>query len=218
MPSRFRSRRPRRRRRGGRRRTRHGMTARGLALKALAHIDTSVKYLDFQPGNVQPFLGTSVAIVLNAMLEGTDHNQRIGEAVKMRSIQVRMLVTQAVAENVLVRMLLVYDTQPQGGAPAILATILEDDQAQNSLISPRNLNSNRRFKVLWHHDTYLDPNSRNQRIVKFFVPLMKMTRYSDGTGQNQAITQGALSIYFMSTGSQANRTNIESFFRLRYVG
>ena len=214
MPRRRRSFRRRRRRFRGRR----GPSAMRLARRALAHIDTSVKYKDFLPGTLAPFFNNPVTIVLNGMAEGTEHDERIGNAIKLRSIQGRMLVTQSVAENVLIRYLLVWDKQPQSNAPVDLDQILMATGGINSLTSPRNLDFNRRFILLWTRDTHLDPNSRNQRLVKFFIKFSGTTRYSIPIDGPQAITQGSLVLYLISSGSQANRTNTDVFFRLRYVG
>lgn len=88
---------------------------------------------------------TSVVTLRNGCAQGTSAVTRAGRRTTMTSLtylwQVSFAATTVGAAPL--RLLIVYDRQPNGAAPAALDVVLTD-----TITSPMNLNNSRRFKVL----------------------------------------------------------------------
>lgn len=88
---------------------------------------------------------TGTVALLNGVAQGADFNQRIGRKITMRSVQIRGLITpqDASVSSNLGRIMIIYDTQPNGALPAIT-----DVLNVASSTSMMNLNNRDRFKIL----------------------------------------------------------------------
>jgi len=92
---------------------------------------------------------TGSVTALNLCATGTDYTNRVGRLAKMESVQLRGMVQPEDADinNSLARVLLIWDSQPNGGALPAVTDILN---AANST-SFNNLTNRDRFKVLRDH-------------------------------------------------------------------
>lgn len=146
------------------RRGRSSVSARiGRSLRAmpaaLASSRTELKSLDVPlatyalntTGSVQP---------LNLIRAGTSFNNRVGRKVEGRSIRVSGTIDaiRTVTGNDYARVMIVYDRQSNGGAPAIADILQTVDQAGNGTTtsySGVNLNNRDRFIILRDERIYL---------------------------------------------------------------
>lgn len=101
----------------------------------------------------QTFINLNGTFLLNGITQGTDYNQRIGRQITVKSILLNLLIAYDLtapsigsAQNGnLVRVMVIYDGQPNSGTLATGADILAD---QTSTTSPMNLDNRDRFKVI----------------------------------------------------------------------
>lgn len=154
---------------------------------------------------------TSASIILlNGIAAGDDSDQRDGRRVTLDSVSIRGDLFYAVTTSAhpadMVRMMLVYDKQANGAAPAI-TDILINANAD----SHYNQNNMGRFEVLWDQVWTLPqvPASTTSSVlfpkIKATKRVGRATQYS-GTGNTVAsIASGAL--YLVWVGSQASGAN-----------
>jgi len=92
------------------------------------------------------FTTAGAATLMNGIAAGTDFTDRIGRKVILKSLFFRFYIVpedQSIADNPL-RIMLVYDRQTNGAAPAVLDVLKEANP-----MSQLNLNNRDRFQVLW---------------------------------------------------------------------
>lgn len=160
----------------------------------------------------------STGLLLNGVAQGTSAVTRIGRRITMKSLyiqyQINLLPTTTGASPL--RMLVVYDSQTNGAAPAILDVVLTDE-----LASPMNLGNARRFKVLCDEmvpcigtagpQTYMF-----KRYIKFGKGLN--TEFGAGTGATVTdITSGSIYVYtWGSSGWQVATPGAVLYSRIRF--
>ncbi len=88
---------------------------------------------------------TGSVTLLNGVAQGSDFTNRIGRKVTMTSVQLRGFLTPEddQTEATLARVMLVYDSQPNGALPAVTDVLTAADSR-----SFNNLNNRDRFRVL----------------------------------------------------------------------
>lgn len=89
---------------------------------------------------------TGAVTLLNAVATGTDFTNRIGRKVCWKSvlIQGHTSPTANIAAGCYGRIMIIYDSQPNGALPSATDVLLS-----NAPNSPMNLNNRDRFKILW---------------------------------------------------------------------
>lgn len=92
-------------------------------------------------------LGAAGIILVNGVATGTDYNNRIGRETAMKSIYLRLTGSNTVDQTAALRIMLVYDKQPNGVLPAITDVLTAAD-----ILSPNNLNNKDRFITLSDQD------------------------------------------------------------------
>ena len=102
------------------------------------------KFIDVS-NTLYNFDTTGTIQLLNGCSQATDYNDRIGRKIIVRSIQLRGLVypLDTTTATSLCRMILLYDCQTNGAAPAITDVITSATST-----APLNLNNRDRFKIL----------------------------------------------------------------------
>lgn len=205
------------------------ISANAKANYALSQLNAEVKYKQFAFNPTSTLAGS--IFLLNALNQGTgSHNERIGQSVRFKSIDLRILVDNHLTADLPVRYLLVRDRSPNG----VMASI--GDILDTSLVNPvrtfRNLDYTKRFTVLWdsvHVFTSKSNSSSNLRFIQHYVDLedraksnskgkqVNETNYGLGTAGSIAdISENAY--YFIAIGDDPTdgvTTNIN--VRLRYV-
>lgn len=184
---------------------------------------------------------TAVVTLLNGIAEGSSFFNRIGRRITMKSICVEGHIVNSGVESGdaldYIRILLVYDRQPNGAVPSLADVITNVNQAGTGETNPfgfPNYTNLDRFRILRDYrlgmfDTgnaaglteansaVVNQTEPTQRI-KFFVNLKDAeTRYGLTTGVIGAINSGSLLL--VMAGSQAAADAPYSFrfnARLRY--
>lgn len=120
---------------------------------------SEMKALDL-PVAVYPLNATGAVTPLNLIRTGTSFMNRIGRKIQMKSLRVngRIDILRTVADEDYVRVLLIYDRQTNGTAPAITDILQTTDQAAantTTAFSGANLNNRDRFVILRDQHIYL---------------------------------------------------------------
>jgi len=87
----------------------------------------------------------STPFLVNPVIQGSSATTRIGRRILMKSLYIRWFaqLVSTTTGGTPYRMLVVYDSQTNGTAPAVTDVVLTDE-----ITSPMNLNNSRRFKTL----------------------------------------------------------------------
>jgi len=161
---------------------------------------------------------TPVFTLINGMPIGSDVNNRIGRSIFMKYFEIRGFIYQqtvpASSTFELVRLSLVYDTQPTGVTP--IGTDIYNSNVVSALYA---YNSAPRFRILkeWFLSigTITTPGSKSPGtcVVNDYVPLDLAAQYN-GTGTTiTSIASGALFfVYNAQTGNCIVDLNIATYY------
>lgn len=179
---------------------------------------------------------TGAVVLLNGLSLGTDYSNRIGRKVYMTSVQFSGYVqadAAAVATGAAVtsytqqvRLLIVYDRQPNGAAPAVTDVLtVAAPQAQ------LNLNNRDRFKILFDKHYVFGPvvaqaaaptiTTASEPLIYNFNPMVKMTLPTIFNGGNAGTVadMSTGSLYLVAVGTTAAGTtdaNLVASSRVRF--
>lgn len=143
---------------------------------------------------------TGALTLLNGLVPGTDVSQRVGRAVLLRELELRLqfTVTAGTGVDQFVRYMIVVDRQPNGAAPVITDII-----RSASVTSMSNIDNARRFSFLqdstFHLNATAEPDS--QRAFVLTRPLSIPVQFNAGTAGTVAdiVTN---SVYLVVVGSE----------------
>jgi hypothetical protein len=196
-----------------------------------------LKCFDVTPGNLN-FLtsgtGTSVG-VYNAIVQGSDVYNRIGRKIYMKSIHIRgtiVPIATSVADTG--RILVVYDSQPNGGGLPVVGSVLQDCNggvATNGS-SHLNINNRQRFKIIKDYQVLLPSETytagvvtalgmtdfvENSFMINWFLPLkgLEAAYQLTNTGTVTDIQSGSILIFALSNSGD-NKWSFTFTTRLRY--
>jgi len=157
-----------------------------------------------------------VLALVNGIARGDDISERTGREVLMRSVQqsFRIYWTANGVDQTL-RVLLVYDRQTNAAA-LTFAQVL----AATNVVSPRNLENRKRFKILM--DKRIDVNGlsasdpgQTSRSFQFYRRLRHPVTFNSGDAGTVAdITTGSLYLMFLTTTD--NNMTCQYYSRVRY--
>lgn len=146
--------------------------------------------------------------LLNGCATGTDFTDRVGRKIYMKSIFIRGTVgpVDTNVSNSLVRLMIIYDTEPNGALPAVT-----DILAQGRSESQTNLSNRHRFYIVIDKQYYIGRYSDTIQqsvaagpsgyAIKIFRKLNLETIYDGTTNVIGSISSGAL--YILTLGNQA---------------
>lgn len=191
--------------------------ARGMnaASRGLQLGKSEFKSVDTQ-GTTATDANTSVTL-LNGMTSGSGINQHVGREIMMKSVEFRYMTyaTPVTGVDQYHRVILVYDRQTNGAAPAATDVLVSA-----TAISPRNLENRHRFKILYDRTIEVnnvgEPGSTKAR--KFYRRLAHPVTFNAGVAGTVAdITTGSLYMITIGTeaaGATAGSTSV--YCRVRY--
>lgn len=184
------------------------------------------KYLDVTIN--QDINTTATYTLLNGLAPGTAANQRVGQKVTIRSLELRLKLTTTAATGVnqVCRYLLLLDRQANGAAPAAVTDFL----VGQSTTAPRQLANRKRFKLI-RDNTFpmggvlngagtgsAEPSDRYEKdYVKFKRPLI--VEYNAGVAGTIADI-ASNSLFFVTFGTEvAGNTDVgcTGYIRIRYT-
>jgi hypothetical protein len=185
-----------------------------------------LKTIDVAPTQAEATTTASITL-LNGVATGTDFTNRIGRKINMKSLylRVQMAPIDQVTSDTHVRMLVVYDMQPNGAAPAIT-----DVLNTASTVDHINLNNRDRFKILVdkcvpiganvNTATQAYSNGKNVYYIKKYLNLnlkgCSEVLYS-GTGSTIAsIATGSIYFLYFSGVAAGNGTQVTWSSRIRF--
>lgn len=167
---------------------------------------------------------TGSITLINGIAAGSDFNQRIGRKITIKTVQIRghLLHQTATASNTLARVLVVYDSQPNGTTPSS-TDILTSGSSQSFM----NLNNRDRFRVI--SDSTFSLGDRNitatqavqgspsTALINVYKRVDLPVIFDGVTGGIGDIQTGA--IWVLCVGDQAanNAYNAAIACRVRYV-
>lgn len=116
------------------------------------------KHIDVYTGSIVADTTGALGLI-NGCIQGADAINRIGRQITMRTVQINGLssVTSATGLDQTHRVLIVYDSQPNGAALTIAQVL--DTTAANVTLALRNTNGIRRFTVLMDKVVRLNSNA-----------------------------------------------------------
>lgn len=169
---------------------------------------------------------TGSVTALNLVAQGTDYTDRIGRIIKPVSVQVRgtFLGEDATTLDQLGRVMLVWDSQPNGATIATIAQILN---AATST-SFNNLQNRDRFKIIRDEmvnlggvdttatQTYASKGPEN---INWYVPLGNdyVTQYNTTTGVIAAVSHGALLLVTIGSNATTAGHLFKASTRVRFT-
>lgn len=139
---------------------------------------------------------------------------RIGRSIKLVSLTMNTTLV-ATTDYAAFRLLVVYDKQPNGAAPAITDILVSD-----SIQSPMNLSNSKRFKVIMDVRDICGANTNIINRSDYRKMPYLNTEYNTGnTGTITDITSGALwaLAYYTDQAGATSAPNGQILFRVRYI-
>lgn len=164
--------------------------------------------------------GSNSFYLLNGIAEGTTAETRVGDEVKATSVQFRYNLssptsyTSLAVTNFLARVIIFWDRQANGSAPAV-GDLLATDVVTEPLYSPYNYNNNKRFKIVYDKMHRFMPQAGLTSSTPFTAMastvivdrrrrLGRTVKYI-GTG-NTIASVGTNSLYMFVTANQGSST------------
>lgn len=179
------------------------------------------------------FVTTPTAILLNGTATGTNFVNRIGAKVTMKTIQFKANIQNILTstEGVL-RMLVVYDKQPNGALAAIGDVIESRDSsntASSSIYSCPKVENRDRFEIIrdktWHAPACTNtggvltnlsyPSDDDEMEFSEYIKLGKKTTYKDTSSAITSISTGSLLMFLLCSGT-TNAYQLSWSSRLRF--
>lgn len=204
---------------------------RGSEIKA---IDIANAQYNFLAAGTPPTL-----TLLNGIQTGAGFFNRIGARVELKSLKIRGQIFNLLTSVIsMLRMIVIYDKQPNGAAPAITEIFQSRDQtgaAATSANSEINLDQRERFVIVRDKEIYAPPvtntagvltngpsfpgdESSGPYVINEFIPLKGMLSHYKTSSSPTTIADintGALYVTFITTGA-ANSWAFTGGFRLRF--
>lgn len=118
----------------------------------LGHPKQELKAFDVALTNTAVTAAGAYINSLNVPINGAELYQRVGRKIYMKSIHIRGYLTPNAASAAIqpIRILLFYDSQPNGAAPVAVANLIADSNVAGAttIYSEINLGNRQRFKIL----------------------------------------------------------------------
>lgn len=163
--------------------------------------------------------------IVNAMVQGSDIDEREGRKIRMKSLMVKLHITNEAdlpLYSDLMRVLVIYDKQANKAAPAI-GDLLDATTIQAN----KNINNRDRFTVLGDDVIRLDQSAQRTALTagqhhwyyeRFFSLGDRETTYADAAAGVGSVTTGALYVvYFGTQAAAAADYDVAGTARLRYL-
>ena len=161
------------------------------------------KQIDTYTGSIVADTTGALGLV-NGCIQGADRNNRVGREITMRSIQVTGLsaVTSATGLDQTHRVLLVYDSQPNGTALTVAQVL--DTTGINVTLAQKNRDGIRRFTILLDRLMRLNSNAEpgGAEAWRYYRRCNLPVRFNSGNAGTVADIETG-SLYLISLGSLA---------------
>nr|QXP07773.1 MAG: putative capsid protein [Arizlama virus] len=201
--------------------------------RPLGRPGTEVKCMDTKPAGSVAVLLENVAYqepaantgytVLNVVQQGAAVYNRVGTRVNFKSLQLRLMLSgqTAATVNAILRVVMVYDRQTNGAAPAI-ATIFSDlsaaGGATTTFHSGLAIANRSRFQVIRDEMVPMSFGGDSVKHYKTYAKGMWPTEYSANNGTIGDVATGAIYLIYSATiaGAAAGLSVSQIACRLRF--
>lgn len=184
-----------------------------MYLKKLVNIE--VKHFDTIQNNIS--LSTVPIIVsLNEIAQGLTDTNRVGNSIKIQSIQVFGKITQSSAATDTTFRIMVGSSNIAEANPT--ATDILDNTGNNMIVvSPYLLNRTATFNVKLDKSKVLCSNGTTERYFKYFLPVTNHHVKFDGSGAGVASVTGGNLWSMVFCDETTNLPKLNCFYRIRYT-
>lgn len=196
--------------RGGTVRRGHALnSAQVKAVKRIHDAGMSKKYKDTELAAID---ADSVPVLTKVLLptQGVTDDDRIGDRIRLSSIQVRISASLT-ANTSFQRYTLVQWMQDDGIAAPVIGDIFED-VTLGAELALFNVNGSSKYRILWDHLVTNNTGAATRKVIKkLIVPHRKKIRFGDSA------TTGFGHFYLISSGNKGDGTDdYSAYIRVRY--
>lgn len=176
-------------------------------------VNTEFDYKD-TAATVNP-AAAGALVLLNGLTQGDTASSRTGNSIRMKSYDMRWFVNNnSSAGQTEVRVMLVLDKQSNGVTPSVT-----DILATNTVVSPRNLDNRKRFKVIMDRNYAIStagPSSRYDSA--HFKNIQTHVAYYNSSNAGTVADISTNALYLLYLSDQATNTpGLQYYFRLRFI-
>ena len=157
---------------------------------------------------------TGVFWCLNGTQPGTDPWERVGRQITVRSLDLKIKFQPlvAMANPMLARVIILWDSQTNGALPNIDAVLANDVPGLTHTMRPKNMDNRDRFIVLRDRKIMVNPMNQTGvgNIIQEFVPINKETQYNAGVAGTVAdIATGSLIMIILAEANLMMHANVQ---------
>lgn len=154
-------------------------------------------------------------VLLLTVAQGDNKGQRDGMSVKWQHCSMKGFITKhATPSETTVRLIMIMDTQPNGGLPS-MNDILDATGAGEPTLRPMNVDNGYRFRILKQRIISVDTNTPRKQF-SWFKKLNHHTKYSGGTSGISDIRSN--SVFLLLVSSEAtNAPTVTYNMQSRYT-
>ncbi len=149
------------------------------------------KFIDTQIVNTA-IITTGTITQLSNIAQGLTEFTRVGNKITVTGILLKYLQNANISTNT--RVMLVQDKQTNG-AIYVNTDLLEDASAQDIILSPRNSDFKRRFRVVYDRTHPFDVNARATHVVSKFFKMNIPLRYDTNVGDITDLQSSSFSLF-----------------------
>lgn len=179
--------------------------------------------VEFKETNTQidTTVGDSMhAELLNGLSKGTNNNQRMGDSIRIKSIEVNSYAyknSNFTGIYQRVRRVILLDLQSNAAAPT--QNQIFDQAANEPTLEFRNLDFKKRFVILKDDVVQITQNDPVAAFPKYYYQMNMHTSYdASDNGDVTDISSNAVYVIFISTeGTAADEPSVVSNHRVRYI-
>lgn len=182
-------------------------------VKKLEHTE-ELKYADSYDASV--ITTTGYMLHLTGIAQGDDFNQRVGEEIVAKYLNMKLRLTKAASVNApQVRCIIFWDMQNNGVGPTFLTStdpiqaVLDNSTVTNIMLSPHNYRTKDRYHILWDKVITINPQDSLSTSAHIYKKNIKLSgakiKYGSSSGSIAATVGRAL--YFSIVGSGASAVN-----------
>lgn len=161
--------------------------------------------------SMTPDVSASTSMLLNSVAQGDDRTNRDGRSVRFRYMTMKLQLHISTTSTI-TRLIIVNDREAENGV-ALDTKLL----TSNSITSLYNIDSTRRFKVLFDRTFSMDEDNKSDIFIKFNKRMFSKTKYNGTSTGISNIETNAYYLYAVSNAAFGVAPVISGVVRLRFV-
>ncbi len=175
-------------------------TAYGLnEIRKLVNIEEKVLEVDYTSTT---FTTAGTVISLSTVAQGTDYNQRVGNSIKIQSIDLRYRIfMNTTSGNTVVRVILFRDLDGYGTAPTPSILMANGIGTTTAPLAEKNFLNRKRFSILYDYIDTLSPQGERGYATHVHIPHEGHILYLGSTAAAASNGKGSLYLLVLSDES-----------------